>query len=422
MAIEPQIMARMLTELARFEIAAFEQERAYAPARCPVAARCAMERQLAISEALRQALAVGDREVARAPLRTVARHLGIHLDESDIDWPALAYQASRVLVDIAKERARREDGQYINQSDWFQAGMNVAAHSARFTHVASADLLGSFALAGDRDHTPSQFASRPDATGCRAVEIKEGAQSCAQKTAGLKDHSSAATKYQPVEPNISTAAPMPLQKPPAERVNRPATVDLRKLSDGSCRTFKAGHDLHLGEMLTLHFELKALGYGNDWSRMQRPNPAAGKKWVESNLGKPEFAVKYWVEMLGDIPDRPDFLRLSADLAAGRFDLVLAESLDRISRPMKDTAEFYAIASFHGIAIHTVDAGEIDKLRIGITSIMAEMLIDNLRAKTHRGLRARVEAGQFRRDYTRHLAEQNRGAADRIARRNSVLRG
>lgn len=217
MAIEPQIMARMLTELARFEIAAFEQERAYAPARCPVAARCAMERQLAISEALRQALAVGDREVARAPLRTVARHLGIHLDESDIDWPALAYQASRVLVDIAKERARREDGQYINQSDWFQAGMNVAAHSARFTHVASADLLGSFALAGDRDHTPSQFASRPDATGCRAVEIKEGAQSCAQKTAGLKDHSSAATKYQPVEPNISTAAPMPLQKPPAER-------------------------------------------------------------------------------------------------------------------------------------------------------------------------------------------------------------
>ncbi|WP_373429700.1 hypothetical protein [Paracoccus sp. WLY502] len=30
--------------------------------------------------------------------------------------------------------------------------------------------------------------------------------------------------------------------------------------------------------------------------------------------------------------------------------------------------------------------------------------------------------QFRRDYTRHLAEQNRGAADRIARRNSVLRG
>ncbi|WP_207103151.1 recombinase family protein [Paracoccus shandongensis] len=97
-------------------------------------------------------------------------------------------------------------------------------------------------------------------------------------------------------------------------------------------------------------------------------------------------------MSGTRSDRPDFLRLSADLAAGRFDIVLAESLDRISRSMKDTAEFYAIASFHGIGIHTVDAGESDKLRIGITSTMAEMFIDNLRAKTRRGLKARVEAG------------------------------
>ena len=59
-------------------------------------------------------------------------------------------------------------------------------------------------------------------------------------------------------------------------------------------------------------------------------------------------------MSGTRSDRPDFLRLSADLAAGRFDIVLAESLDRISRSMKDTAGFYAIASFHGIGIHTVD--------------------------------------------------------------------
>lgn len=57
-------------------------------------------------------------------------------------------------------------------------------------------------------------------------------------------------------------------------------------------------------------------------------------------------------------DRPGFVRLSNDLAGGGFDLVLAESLDRISRSMKDTAEFYDVARFHGIGIHTVDAGEI----------------------------------------------------------------
>lgn len=44
----------------------------------------------------------------------------------------------------------------------------------------------------------------------------------------------------------------------------------------------------------------------------------------------------------------DFMRLSVDLATGRFDLVLAESLDRISRSMKETAEFYALPNFHGM--------------------------------------------------------------------------
>ncbi|WCQ98572.1 recombinase family protein [Paracoccus aestuarii] len=97
-------------------------------------------------------------------------------------------------------------------------------------------------------------------------------------------------------------------------------------------------------------------------------------------------------MSGSRSDRPDFMRLSADLSNGRFDLVVAESLDRISRSMKDTAEFYAIATFNDIGIHTVDAGEIDKLRIAITSTMAEMFIDNLRVKTHRGLAARVSGG------------------------------
>lgn len=60
--------------------------------------------------------------------------------------------------------------------------------------------------------------------------------------------------------------------------------------------------------------------------------------------------------------------------------------------MKDTAEFYAVATFNDIGIHTVDAGEIDKLRIAMTSTMAEMFIDNLRVKTRRGLKAKVSGG------------------------------
>ena len=38
-------------------------------------------------------------------------------------------------------------------------------------------------------------------------------------------------------------------------------------------------------------------------------------------------------MSGSRSDRPDFVRLSNDFATGDFDIVLAESLDRISRSM-----------------------------------------------------------------------------------------
>lgn len=98
-------------------------------------------------------------------------------------------------------------------------------------------------------------------------------------------------------------------------------------------------------------------------------------------------------MSGSRTDRPDFQRPQADLTNKQFDVVLAESLDRLSRSMKDTAQFYAIADFHNVRLHTVDAGEIDKLRIGITSTMAEMFIDNQRVKTHRGVKAQVQAGK-----------------------------
>lgn len=65
--------------------------------------------------------------------------------------------------------------------------------------------------------------------------------------------------------------------------------------------------------------------------------------------------------------------------------------------MKDKAEFYAVANFNGIGIgiHMVDAREIDKLRIAITSTIAEMFIDYLRVKTRRGLAARFNGGGSR---------------------------
>ncbi|WP_299365460.1 recombinase family protein [uncultured Paracoccus sp.] len=81
---------------------------------------------------------------------------------------------------------------------------------------------------------------------------------------------------------------------------------------------------------------------------------------------------------GSRSDRADFVRLQSDLPKSLFDLVLAESLDHVSRTKKDTASFFQVASFHDVGLHTVGEGEIGKMQMAITSTMAEMFLDNLR--------------------------------------------
>ena len=50
---------------------------------------------------LRLALYLGDRAIAQHPLRYVASQLGIDLGDQDEDWTALAYEATKVLLDIS---------------------------------------------------------------------------------------------------------------------------------------------------------------------------------------------------------------------------------------------------------------------------------------------------------------------------------
>ncbi|QAX28721.1 recombinase family protein [Leisingera sp. NJS204] len=90
--------------------------------------------------------------------------------------------------------------------------------------------------------------------------------------------------------------------------------------------------------------------------------------------------------------RPQFQRLSADLASGKFDVVLAESVDRISRDAEHIAAFYKRARFNGVELHTTGRGKIDALTLGLSSIFATMFLEELADKTRRGLEGRVEKG------------------------------
>src|SRR5271167_2698787 len=63
--------------------------------------------------------------------------------------------------------------------------------------------------------------------------------------------------------------------------------------------------------------------------------------------------------------RPEYQRLLDDARRGRFDVVLAEALDRLSRDQEDVAALHKALSFWGIAIVTVAEGEINEMHVGL---------------------------------------------------------
>jgi len=91
--------------------------------------------------------------------------------------------------------------------------------------------------------------------------------------------------------------------------------------------------------------------------------------------------------------RPGIQALLQDAQRGRFDIVLAEALDRVSRDQADVATLFKHLRFAGVEIVTLAEGEISELHVGLKGTMNALFLKDLAAKTHRGLRGRVEKGK-----------------------------
>jgi DNA invertase Pin-like site-specific DNA recombinase len=91
--------------------------------------------------------------------------------------------------------------------------------------------------------------------------------------------------------------------------------------------------------------------------------------------------------------RPGLQELMADAGRGRFTIVLAEGLDRLSRDQEDIAGLFKRFNFVGIRIVTVAEGEIGEMHIGLKGTMNALYLKDLALKTHRGLRGKIEAGK-----------------------------
>jgi len=88
-----------------------------------------------------------------------------------------------------------------------------------------------------------------------------------------------------------------------------------------------------------------------------------------------------------------FERLVADARAGRFDIILAEDLDRLSRNQADIAGLYERMQFAGVKLWTVGDGEISEMHIGLKGTMSALFLKALVLKIHRGMAGRVRAGK-----------------------------
>ncbi|TNJ37490.1 recombinase family protein, partial [Phaeobacter sp. B1627] len=85
--------------------------------------------------------------------------------------------------------------------------------------------------------------------------------------------------------------------------------------------------------------------------------------------------------------------LLRDNQDNRFDVVLAEGLDRLSRNQADVARIYQQLLFRDTLIHTQSEGDISELHIGLKGTMNALQLKDIALKTHRGLKGRALKGK-----------------------------
>ncbi|MGO4684612.1 recombinase family protein [Hyphomicrobium sp. 2TAF46] len=85
--------------------------------------------------------------------------------------------------------------------------------------------------------------------------------------------------------------------------------------------------------------------------------------------------------------------LLADAKHGAFEVVLAESLDRLSRDQEDIAHIHKRLRHAGIALITLSEGEVNELHIGLKGTMGAIYLKDLADKTRRGLSGVVRDGR-----------------------------
>ncbi|MDO5758028.1 MAG: hypothetical protein Q4P24_11015 [Rhodobacterales bacterium] len=328
MAIAPETQIWMLESLARFEIEAFERARAIAGPRRSEAAAVEFQREEVLQATLRQALWLRDREVARHPLRHVAAQLGIEVDDSEEDWAALSYEATKVLLDVSQERARRQQGHYDQPTVFFRRAIATSGTRAAELPLPSTDAAvapASF-VCFSVDPVPArpQPAQNPPTSpsGTAHVPKPRPAEYTAQTSVAPAQATTVSDEVSATDTVMYEGVELPILFPFGVKVTagmsagqaQLARISMRspnihvavdKLPEASQRALAKARGITLPEAINLLFDLKNLGYQNDFARPQKRDSVVGEKYEKENVSKRRLATGYWPEELGIGPVEED---------------------------------------------------------------------------------------------------------------------
>ncbi|WP_417733812.1 recombinase family protein [Roseovarius sp.] len=86
--------------------------------------------------------------------------------------------------------------------------------------------------------------------------------------------------------------------------------------------------------------------------------------------------------------------LRRDASEGKFDCIIIEDVDRLSRNLGDLAKFVEYMAFYKVIIYSLSKGGfINEMDVGFKGTMSAQFLKDLRQKTRRGLAAAVRDGR-----------------------------
>lgn len=124
-----------------------------------------------------------------------------------------------------------------------------------------------------------------------------------------------------------------------------------------------------------------------------------REWVRSRGGEADQCMVFSdYAISGASMDRPGMRSLEDAVRRGAFDVLVTESVDRISRDVEDAARFRKLITHHEVELACLDGtrisagGKSDALMFGMRALFAEQYRIDLADKTRRGLEGRARAG------------------------------